>query len=144
MKPQSARPPSFNARYGRPFKRASISLTPLIDVVFILLLFFMLASNFSNDHAIALESPASGGSPSSATGALLVNVRVNGVRVAGQLLSRKALVARVRQLRADNPDLKVLVQPGNGVDLQQTVNVLDELKTAGVRNLRLMGGPASS
>ncbi len=138
MNRKSAKPPSFSARYGQRPKRLSISLTPLIDVVFILLLFFMLASNFSHDHAIVLNSPASGGSHSSSTGALLVNVRVNGARVAGQLLSPKALVARIRKLHAENPDLKVLVHPGNGVNLQQTVNVLDEVKTAGVSDLRLM------
>jgi biopolymer transport protein ExbD len=121
------------------------SLTSLIDVVFILLFFFMLASSFNHNNAIALNAPANGGNASAtATGALLVNVRVDGVRVAGQHLSKRGLVARVKKLRNDNPALKVLVHPGAGVTLQQTVTVLDTLKMAGVSNLRLMGQPKGS
>lgn len=103
----------------------------------------MLASNFNHNSAIALNAPTSGGGDKSARGALLVNVRVTGIRVAGQPLSQDELVARVKQLRTDNPGLKVLVHPGTGVDLQQVVDVLDTLKNAGVSNLRLMGRPGS-
>ncbi|NNC23606.1 biopolymer transporter ExbD [Salinisphaera sp. USBA-960] len=141
MNPQSARPPSFSERYGRRSTRASTSLTSLIDVVFILLLFFMLASNFSHNSAIKLDAPTAGGNAASATGALLVNLRVNGIHVGGQSLSEKALVARVQQLRSKKDDLRVLVHPSTGVSLQQTVHVVDALKDAGVTNLRLMGQP---
>lgn len=139
MNPQSASPPSFRTRYSRGSKRIVTNLTPLIDVVFILLLFFMLASNFNQDNSISLNAPAGGSQAASATGALLVNVRTNGIRVAGKHLSQQGLVQRIAKLNTDHSSLKVLVHPGTDVDLQQTVAVLDTLKSAGVSNLRLMG-----
>ncbi len=50
-----------------------ISLTPLIDVVFILLVFFMLETSFRNEGGIELSGAAGGGSPASAR-ALVVEV----------------------------------------------------------------------
>ena len=65
-------------------RRALVSLTPLIDVVFILLLFFMLASNFLDLHSIALDAPTGAAGKPAVEGALLVDVRLDGVRFAGR------------------------------------------------------------
>lgn len=136
---------SFSGLYRPPRRRSLISLTPLIDVVFILLLFFMLASSFTNLHAIVLNAPASGSTSStpSIEGALLVDVRLDGVRFAGRYVTLKQLIARVSAIRAKHGDRRVLIRPGNGVSLQDTVRVLDALDGAGIHNLQLMDGPGA-
>ncbi|MDN5940175.1 MAG: biopolymer transporter ExbD [Salinisphaera sp.] len=120
-------------------RRALISLTPLIDVVFILLLFFMLASSFSDYHSISLDPPAAKAGPTSMQGALLVEVRRDGLRFAGTYVSLQGLVQRVRHHLQRTPGRRVLVQPGPGVSLQKTVNVLDRLIAAGATHLSLLG-----
>ncbi len=130
---------SFSDRLGPSRRRALISLTPLIDVVFILLLFFMLASSFSPLHSIVLNAPASGRGAPSIEGALLVDVRRDGrIRFAGRYVTRKQLLAKIKAARANHPNRRVLVRPSHGVSLQDTVRILDLLSSAGVRNLRLM------
>ena len=52
-------------------RRSLISLTPLIDVVFILLIFFMLASSFSTEEAIELSMPGSGAAEGALPGSLV-------------------------------------------------------------------------
>ena len=119
-------------------RRSLISLTPLIDVVFILLLFFMLASSFLDLHSIVLDAPAEGSGAPAVEGALLVDVRLDGVRFAGQYVGMEELVQRVRIALADAPDRRVLVRPAERVKLQDTVRILDALSAAGVKQLSLM------
>lgn len=121
-----------------------ISLTPLIDVVFILLVFFMLASNFHDWRAIPLQSSGSG-TGGEMRGALLVEVTAQGPRLAGEALPMPALIARLRTRRADDPDTALLILPRDGVGTGALVRVLDQLEAAGLRDLTLVGnaGPGS-
>lgn len=121
-------------------RRAVIGLTPLIDVVFILLVFFMLASSFADWRAIVLAAPSAGeaGAASSVEGALLVEVRPDGLRFAGESLPMSAIAARVTARLEAAPDTPVLVKPAAGVTLQNAVAVLDRLAGAGAVNLSLI------
>jgi len=139
--PVSAPPPQRPATNARPLRgkrRAPISLTPLIDVVFILLVFFMLASSFIDWRAIELGAPAQAVSGTSMEGALLVEVRADGLRLSGERMSLEALAARVRERLAVRADRTVLVKPAPGVPLQAAVDVLDRLASVGVTELSLI------
>ncbi len=143
MQASNAAPRTFSAAYANQRKRSLISLTPLIDVVFILLLFFMLASSFIDLSSIMLNAPAQGTGTPSAEGALLVEVRVDGVRFAGRYISLDDLAERVRGQLAQHPERRILVQPGVGVNLQATVRVLDRLSSVGATRMSLMQSPGS-
>ena len=123
----------------QPRRRALISLTPLIDVVFILLVFFMLASNFLEWRSINLNAPAeASGRGSSIEGALLVEIRTDGIRMAGLPLSLEELVDKVGAQLGKNPDRGVFVKPAPAISLQETVTVLDALTQAGATNLSMI------
>lgn len=123
-------------------RRAVISLTPLIDVVFILLVFFMLASSFLDWRSIDLAPPTSAGAGASLTGAMLLEIRADDLRLGGHPVTadeaERKIMARVRE----TPDQRVLIKPAEGVTLQRTVDVLDRLSAAGVSNLSFMRSPA--
>ncbi len=133
-----SRPFSRLADKPRRRRGGAISLTPLIDVVFILLVFFMLASSFMDWRLIELDAPGRSGGPPSMDGALLVEVRGDGLRLAGEPLSQAALLARVRERLQAVPEQKVLVKTTDGVTLQQAVSVVDALAAAGVVQLSLI------
>jgi len=118
--------------------RSLISLTPLIDVVFILLIFFMLASSFMEWRSIQLNSPAPAAMGSSLEGALLVEVRNDSLRLSGETVSLDTLAVRVREHVAAKADQRVLVRPSSGVPLQDAVDVLDRLAAAGAAELSLI------
>lgn len=119
-------------------RRALISLTPLIDVVFILLVFFMLASSFLDWRAIDLKAPAKAAGGAATEGALLIEIREDGLRLAAEPLTVDALVQRVRARLSVKPGQRVLIKPAEGVSVQRTVDVLDRLKAAGAANMSLM------
>ena len=115
-----------------------ISLTPLIDVVFILLVFFMLASSFLDWQAVDLKLSGGVGEARGEARSLLVRIEAGGaLRLNGELRSPDALEAEVARRLTENADLAVVLQPGPGVPLQRAVTVLDLLKRAGVSDLSL-------
>jgi len=122
-------------------RRALIGLTPLIDVVFILLVFFMLASSFLNWRAIDLSAPPAVGGGQSLKGAMLVEVRADRLRLGAHTLDLESLAARVSERLADEPGQRVLIRPAAGVSLQRAVEVLDRLAAAGAQNLTLVRPP---
>lgn len=121
-------------------RRSLVSLTPLIDVVFILLIFFMLALSFSREHTITmLTPPATHRVPAGEAGAALVRIGLDGgVDLNGTPVARSELVRQVAAWARAGRSRGFLVEPAPGVTVQQTVTLVDLLKTSGARNVSLI------
>jgi len=112
---------------------AGIRLTPLIDVVFILLVFFMLASSFMDWRAFELGLPPAEATPDPSSDPILIDVTADGgVRLAGESVPSTALAERVRALQAEDPERPVLVRAAARAPVQATVHVLDRLHAGGI------------
>ena len=112
-------------------------MTPLIDVVFILLLFFILTSNFIQWRKLDLNlvAPATGNADPAI---LIIRILENDVRVRGESVSMKRLVTTVQTELANNTELILAVQPEANISLQRIVALLDQLRAAGGRHITLM------
>lgn len=113
-------------------RRHAPSLTPLIDVVFILLVFFMLVSSFVRWNAVRVQtSPAASHRAQPAVQhALRVSVFPDGrLLLDGEPVSLDDLVRRVGALRS--PQVRVVPMPA--LRLQRLTTVLDRLSRAGAR-----------
>lgn len=110
-----------------PRRRQSIPLTSLVDVVFILLFFFMLASSYLDWRAYPLNLGAAPGSGSGSGEALVLTVLPDGATLNGQALDPAAL-----QRRLEGAGRPVVVVPADGVSMQQLVDWLDRLKRWGL------------
>ncbi len=132
-------PPRFlSIPAAPPRRRALVSLTPLIDVVFILLVFFMLASSFLDWRSIGLDTPTRGrDAPADAPSVLVIDVASDGLRLDGRAATLDRVAGVVTDRLAHDPDQRVLVRPAAGVTLQRTVVVLDRLAGLGVTNMAL-------
>lgn len=120
-------------------RRAIISLTPLIDVVFILLVFFMLATSFMESRVLDLDIKKSGGA-GSMTGAMLVELRKDSLRLSGHLLSEDALLNKLGARFNEMPDQKVLIKPEAGVPLQRAVDLIDHIAAKGGQDVSFVSG----
>ena len=119
--------------------RAAVSLTPLIDVVFILLIFFMLVSNLQRTNMIDLRVSDRESAPTQAQDrALLVTINRDALLLNGQHVS----LAQLREQVALQPQRQVALEPADGVSLQQVVNVLDQLRGAGARQVSFLQAAA--
>jgi biopolymer transport protein ExbD len=112
-----------------PRKRRTPSLTPMIDVVFLLLVFFMLASRFGVDMRLPLKIPVAGGAGYSGPPRLL-DVGQDGLRLNGAVIAGDDLPGALRALMTSDQDTIVL-RPGETLPLQDLIAVLDELGARG-------------
>ena len=121
--------------------RRWLSLTPLIDSGFLLLVFFMLATQFAREQALPLDVPgrAVASAEASLSGALLVRVRSSGeVDIAGQVVTLDALQQRVASLVGERGDEhRVVLRSEQGLNLQRLVQVLDRVRDAGAVHVSL-------
>ncbi|PIE36734.1 MAG: biopolymer transporter ExbD [Gammaproteobacteria bacterium] len=120
--------------------RHGISLTPLIDVVFILLIFFMLASSFARWQGVELELGRSQTLNTSKPELVLIQLQPGGLwRSDGQTLAPEVLIAQLQQ-RQQNENLAIALQAGAGSRVQELVDALAQLKEHGLNNLSLAKG----
>lgn len=119
--------------------KATISLTPLIDVVFILLVFFMLASNFMDWNSIALDGSSANEAESFEGPAFLVQVGTDTLQLNGTTIG---VVQLIEQAMLRQPmDQLVLVQPLANTSVQSLVTLLDALNAVGIHPLKLVEDP---
>ena len=114
----------------------ALQITPLIDVVFMLLVFFMLATNFARFRLIGVESPQERQVAATAEGAIVIEISADGgLRFDGNDAPRAALPDLVARTVAIDPNRQFLVRPGPGVSLQEAVTAHDEARAGGARFL---------
>lgn len=120
-------------------RRSPISLTPLIDVVFILLVFFLLASTFLDWRSLSLDTSAASAATPSRDAVFVIRVGSEELRLNGELIELAELIeqARVRQPAGH----VVSVQPVGETRVQQVIKVLDALNAASIQPLRLVEDP---
>lgn len=109
------------------------TLTPLIDVVFILLLFFMLATSFGRWGTLEITPAGARGAASTAAApTVLVRLRAASIDLSGETLAAGALAARLRGLHDRHPGLAIVLDVDPGVPLQRVVDTLETIGDAGV------------
>jgi biopolymer transport protein ExbD len=119
-------------------RRARISITPLIDVVFILLLFFMLSSSFMQWRQLDLPMPTAG----SASDAPVVRIRLlnnAGAIEIGESRSRMGDTQWLKERVLDSSDAVFAVDVAEGVQMQAMIHLVDALKSAGATRVSLAG-----
>jgi biopolymer transport protein ExbD len=122
-------------RFGTYRRPRRASLTPMIDVVFLLLVFFMLASQFGQTKALPLlptgAATAYSGPPR------LVEVSAQGLALNGASVLPDALLARLAAL-TESPEDIIVLRPQAGTDLQRLIDVAGLLSDAGFTRLAVV------
>jgi biopolymer transport protein ExbD len=121
--------------FARPHAKRTPSLTPMIDVVFLLLVFFMLAARFGQDMAVPVAAAGTGapyqGPPR------LIDVTPSGLALNGQPQDVEAVIAALPALMQSGSD-PILLRARDGADLQRIVTLIEALQDAGFSQLVLV------
>jgi biopolymer transport protein ExbD len=114
-----------------------LDMTPMIDTVFNLLIFFLVATTFQQaerEVQIALPFASSAAPITAQLREIVVNVRADGgLVVNGRELAPEALAGIIRDAVAANPQQKVTVRGDRNASYQHVVNALDICKQNGVQ-----------
>ncbi len=115
--------------------RRRMSMTPLIDVVFLLLIFFMLASTFMKYTRIDITGSTPGRAGHGVQGAIYLRIHEGGrIDLNAKPLELSALVAAI-DVYADRPDARIIVRPMGNTNVQDVVRVLDVVRRSKIRRL---------
>lgn len=123
-------------RFAQPQPRRRPSLTPMIDVVFLLLVFFMLAARFGQEGALDLR--IAGGAATEWQGPpRLVQIAGDSVQLNGQAVTAEALIQALTRLTETVSD-PIVIRADEGVALQRLLDVMAGLEQGGFTNLVLV------
>lgn len=116
---------------------ASIELTPIIDMVFLLLIFFLVATTFQQEERemqIALPFAGSAAPISTILQDIIINVDADGkIILGGRFIEIQELRSIITASMKNNPDQKVTIRGDRGTPYANIVSVLDICKQAGIQ-----------
>lgn len=118
-------------------RRVTVDLSPLMDIVFLLLIFFLVTTTFLPDAGMDLELPESTTATQSEIAQTVISVAEDG---SVQLDGRSVTVADLEAAVAALPDAernKITVRADARVDYGVIVSIIDALRNAGVNGLSL-------
>lgn len=121
--------------FAQPRKIRRPSLTPMIDVVFLLLVFFMLAARYGQDIMVPLVT--SGGMTEYQGPPRLVQIAPESILLNGISVSPDALPDAVSKLMT-NSGQAIILQPLLGANLQRLLDVIDILAANGMTNVTVV------
>lgn len=127
-------------RHAKPRQRAGVvlPLTSLIDIVFLLLIYFLLTTNFMVDEAIDLKLPQARSAAPQVQQQITVYVAQDGRVLLGQEeVPMEQLYTRLKQAVAGRKDAPVFIKADRRVILNQAVKVMDLAKAAGASAIYL-------
>ena len=113
------------------------SLTPIIDVVFLLLVFFMLASTFKVDQKVNLLSEIVYGSSQYDQNPRLIKIKSNKLLINGVEADDSEAIRKLEEI---TPDLsQIIIVQVLGSTTQRMLDVMELLKSSGFSNLKVAG-----
>ncbi|MCZ6501318.1 MAG: biopolymer transporter ExbD [Gammaproteobacteria bacterium] len=119
-----------------------IDLTPMLDVVFIMLIFFIVTATFVKEIGIDVNSPDKNQNVQDADKQSIV-VQITSrdrIRIRNRDVDFRSVRANIERLHAENPDAPVVVQPHPNSTTEIMVHVMDAARQAGVYNVSIAAG----
>jgi biopolymer transport protein ExbD len=113
----------------------TVDLTPMIDMVFILLIFFLVTASFNKMNAIDIQRPDGATNDMQGAVSLVVSIDAeNGVWIEGEPVDIRKLRSRVKTLSGGD-HTSVMLNADRTVDTGRLIEVLDQVRLAGVDNV---------
>lgn len=115
-----------------------VNLTPLIDMVFILLIFFLVTASFTKESGIDVDRPSAETATRQERGNLIIAINQNGeIWIDNQRVDLRAVRAQVQRLHAQNPEGTVIITADKQSRSGLMVDVMDQVRLAGVSNIAI-------
>ena len=116
-----------------------INLTPMLDVVFIMLIFFIVTASFIKEAGLDVnrpDAPVTESQPEDAN--ILVAITANDeIMIDNRVIDPRAVRANIERLHAENPNGSVVIQANKRSTNKMLVTVMDAARQAGVYNISM-------
>ncbi|PIE40797.1 MAG: biopolymer transporter ExbD [Gammaproteobacteria bacterium] len=115
-----------------------IDMTPMLDIVFIMLIFFVVTTSFVKESGIDVNRPSAQTAEVKERGNILVAIDAAGqIWIDKRVVDIRAVRANVERLHAENPQGTVVIQSDVDAKTGLLVKVMDQVRLAGVANVSI-------
>jgi biopolymer transport protein ExbD len=115
-----------------------VDLTPMIDIVFIMLIFFIVTTSFVKESGVDVNRPTASTAEKKSKGNILIAIRPNGdIWIDKREIDIRAVKANVQRLIAKSPQSSVIIQSDTDAKTGVLVRVMDQIRLAGVENISI-------
>ena len=115
-----------------------INLTPMLDVVFIMLIFFIVTATFIKEAGIEVERPNTTTADSQDDAAILIAISANDeIWIDREERDPRIVRSIIERLHAENPKGSIVIQADEGSTHETLVIVMEAAKAAGVTNVAI-------
>lgn len=119
-------------------EEADIDMTPMLDIVFIMLIFFIVTTSFVKETGIDVSRPNASTAERKERGNILIAIKPNGeVWIAKRKVELRAVRANVERLHAENPEGTVVIIADKESQTGTLVEVMDQVRLAGVYSVSI-------
>ena len=117
---------------------SEVNLTPMLDVVFIMLIFFIVTASFVKESGIDINRPDAKTAEQKAQGNILIAISASGqIWIDKRQVDPRALRANIERLKAENPQGAVVIQADTESKNGMLVKVMDAARLAGIDNVSI-------
>jgi len=117
---------------------AEVNMTPLIDMVFILLIFFIVTTSFVKETGVDVSRPSAKTAVKKEHANILISITPNGeVWMDKRQIDRRAVRANVERMHAENPEGSVIILADKEAKTGLLIEVMDQARLAGVSNVSI-------
>jgi biopolymer transport protein ExbD len=119
-------------------EEADINITPMLDIVFIMLIFFIVTTSFTKETGATIIRPEAAQAVALQNGTILIGVRPNGdIWMAKRQVELREVRQMVERARAENPEGSVVIVADKGSRIGTVTQVMDQVKMAGVQGISI-------
>ena len=119
-------------------EESEVNLTPMLDVVFIMLIFFIVTASFVKEAGIDISRPSAATAVRKERGNILIAITENDqIWIDRRQVDPRALRANIERLHAENPQGSVVIQADKDSKNGLLVQVMDASRMAGVKSVAL-------
>ena len=124
-------------------EEAEVNLTPMLDVVFIMLIFFIVTASFVKEAGVEVNrQQASTAEPKDSANLFIAITKNDQIWIDRRIVDVRSVRANIERLHAESPEGAVVVQADKDSKNGLLVQVLDAAKAAGVDNVSLAADPS--
>ena len=125
--------------FAKKNKNIEFNIAPLIDIVFLLLIFFMLASEFTDFKTIDMATPINSDREIESSEPLLVKLSSDGkIKIKEVLIDLSSLEKKVINLKKNQTDTKVIISTPEKTEINLLMKVMDIIRISGIDNIALI------
>jgi len=129
-----ARRTNISQMMGQDEDEAEIDLTPMLDVVFIMLIFFIVTASFLREFGVDGTKPPAVQQTTSDSKSIAIKIYSTGtIVIDGLSVDPRAVSAHITRRKAENPDASIAVLAGAQARTELVVGVIDAAREAGFR-----------